>query len=73
MRIRKGDTVYVRSGQYKGKTGRVLHVALKKQRILVEGIKMKKRHKKPTQKKSNGKTHGNTSMTRQWQKAKASA
>ena len=54
MRIRKGDTVYVRSGQYKGKTGRVLHVDLKKQRILVEGINMKKRHQKPSQKNQKG-------------------
>ncbi len=54
MRIRKGDTVYVRSGQYKGKTGRVLHVNMAKQRILVEGINMKKRHQKPTQKSPKG-------------------
>ncbi|UCE25043.1 MAG: 50S ribosomal protein L24, partial [Candidatus Zixiibacteriota bacterium] len=47
-------TVYVRSGQYKGKTGRVLHVNLDKQLALVEGINMKKRHQKPTQKSPKG-------------------
>ena len=54
MRIRKGDTVYVRSGSDRGKTGRVLHVDTKKKQILVEGVNMKKRHQKPTQKNPKG-------------------
>ena len=54
MRIKKGDTVYVRSGASRGKTGRVLNVDVKKQMILVEGINMKKRHQRPTQKQPKG-------------------
>ena len=38
MRIKKGDTVYVRTGQDKGKTGRVLWVDTAKNRMLVEGV-----------------------------------
>ena len=54
MRIKKGDTVFVRSGQSRGKTGRVLHVNLKKNTVLVEGVNMKKRHQRPTQKSPKG-------------------
>ncbi len=54
MRIKKGDTVYVRSGSDRGKTGRVLFVDNKKSSILVEGVNMKKKHQKPTQKSPKG-------------------
>ncbi|MFH1687867.1 MAG: 50S ribosomal protein L24 [bacterium] len=54
MRIKKGDTVYVRCGSDRGKTGRVLHVNTKKNQILVEGVNMKQRHQKPTQKSPKG-------------------
>ena len=39
LHIKKGDTVYVNSGEDKGKTGRVLKVLVKEGRALVEGIK----------------------------------
>jgi len=54
MRIRKGDTVYIRKGQYRGKTGKVLHFNPQKQVVLVEGINMKKRHQRPTQSNPKG-------------------
>ena len=54
MRIKKGDTVYVRTGEYKGKTGRVLHVDPDKGVVLVEGINRRKRHQRPTQKNPKG-------------------
>ena len=54
MLIRKGDTVYIRTGQYKGKTGRVLHVDMKHQKILVEGVNNKKKHQRPSQKNPKG-------------------
>ena len=38
--IKKGDTVYVNSGEDKGKTGRVLKVLVKEGRAIVEGINM---------------------------------
>lgn len=54
MRIKKSDTVYVLVGQYKGKTGKVLHIDAKKNRAVVEGINMRKRHQRPTQKSPKG-------------------
>jgi large subunit ribosomal protein L24 len=47
IKLKKGDTVIVRSGKYKGKTGKVqaLHPALNK--VTVEGINVVKRHTKP--------------------------
>ena len=38
LHIKKGDTVYVNSGEDKGKTGRVLKVLVDKNRAIVEGI-----------------------------------
>jgi len=54
MQIKKGDTVYIRSGQYRGKTGKVLFVNTQKRRVVIEGINMKKRHQRPTQKNPKG-------------------
>lgn len=54
MRIKKGDTVYIRTGKNAGKTGKVLHVNTVKETILVEGINMQKRHQKPSQKNPQG-------------------
>lgn len=54
MNIRKNDTVYVRTGQDKGKTGRVLFVDREKGRIIVEGVNVRKRHQRPTQKNPKG-------------------
>lgn len=44
LRIRKGDRVTVLAGKDKGKSGRVLHVFPKKNRALIEGINMVKKH-----------------------------
>ena len=52
--IKKGDTVYVRTGSYRGQTGRVLKVDRKKKMILVEGINQRKKHQRPTQKQPKG-------------------
>ena len=46
IKIRKGDTVKVIAGRDKGKTGRVLEVVSEKERVLVEGVMMMKRHPK---------------------------
>ncbi len=54
MNIKKGDTVYIRSGQSKGKTGRVLFVNTKNDTLVVEGINMRKKHQRPTQKSPKG-------------------
>ncbi len=44
MHIRKGDTVVVITGKYKGQRGRVLRVLPKQERLVVEGVNMMKRH-----------------------------
>lgn len=54
MRIKKNDTVYVLTGTDRGKTGRVLHVNSKKGTAVVEGIRMHKRHQRPTQRSPKG-------------------
>ena len=48
LHIKKGDTVYVNSGEDKGKTGRVLKVLVKKNRAIVEGINMVSKSTKPS-------------------------
>ena len=52
MKIRKNDNVMVIAGNDKGKTGKVLKVFPKSFRVIVEGINIRKRHTKPSQKKS---------------------
>jgi len=47
MKIKKGDTVLVISGKYRGKTGKVLKVFPKERKILVEGVNIVKKHQKP--------------------------
>jgi len=44
MNIKKGDNVIIRVGKDKGKKGKVLAVFSKENRVLVEGLNMKKRH-----------------------------
>lgn len=53
-RIKKDDMVMVRSGKYKGKTGKVLKVYPKTNKVTVEGINIVKRHVKPTQAQPQG-------------------
>jgi len=47
MKIRTDDEVVVISGKDKGKTGRVLRVDRKADRVFVEGLNMIKRHQRP--------------------------
>ncbi|MCK4325341.1 50S ribosomal protein L24 [bacterium] len=46
MNVRKGDMVQAVTGRDKGKTGKVLRVFPKKERVIVEGINFVKRHTK---------------------------
>jgi len=50
--IKKNDIVYIRKGKDQGKNGRVLIVIPDKQRIVVEGIQMIKRHTRPNPQKN---------------------
>jgi large subunit ribosomal protein L24 len=54
MRIKTGDVVMVRSGKYKGKTGKVLSVLPKENKVRVEGVNIVTRHRKPTQAQPQG-------------------
>jgi|SRR3954449_748409 large subunit ribosomal protein L24 len=47
LKIRRDDTVEIISGKDKGKTGKVLRVEPKKNRVFVEGLNVHKRHIKP--------------------------
>ncbi|MDP8244059.1 MAG: 50S ribosomal protein L24 [Candidatus Hinthialibacter antarcticus] len=47
IRIKKGETVEVISGDDKGKSGKVLQVDKSKNRLYVQGINLRKKHKKP--------------------------
>lgn len=48
-KIKKGDSVVVLSGKDKGKTGDVTQVMPKENKVLVSGVNMMTRHRKPTQ------------------------
>ncbi|HMU42704.1 MAG TPA: 50S ribosomal protein L24 [Ignavibacteriaceae bacterium] len=54
MRIRKNDNVMVISGNDRGKSGKVLKVFPKENRVIIEGINLRKRHTKPNQKSPQG-------------------
>jgi large subunit ribosomal protein L24 len=54
LHVKKGDTVYVNTGEDRGKTGRVLKVLVSKQRAVVEGINMVSKSTKPNAKNPQG-------------------
>jgi large subunit ribosomal protein L24 len=54
IHIKKGDTVFVNTGESKGQKGRVLEVNRDKNRAIVEGINMISKHTKPNAKSPNG-------------------
>ena len=47
VHIKKDDTVYILSGKDKGKKGKVLQVIPDKSMVLVEGVNMRTKHRKP--------------------------
>ncbi|MFV8829670.1 50S ribosomal protein L24 [Alkalihalobacterium sp. APHAB7] len=54
MHVKKGDTVKVISGKDKGKQGVILEAFPKKDRVLVEGVNIVKKHAKPSQDNPQG-------------------
>ena len=52
MSIRKNDQVIVRAGKDRGKKGRVLSVVPEKNRVVVEGVNLIKRHTRPNPQKN---------------------
>ena len=57
FKIRKGDTVIVRSGRDQGKKGEVLSVMKDKAKVCVKGVNVVKRHVKPTPSDAGGIVH----------------
>lgn len=54
MHVKKGDKVKVISGKDRGKEGTILEVFPKKDRVVVEGINIVKKHAKPSQENPQG-------------------
>ncbi|WP_163971955.1 50S ribosomal protein L24 [Oceanobacillus halotolerans] len=54
MHVKKGDKVKVITGKDRGKEGTILEAYPKKERVLVEGINMIKKHAKPSQDNPQG-------------------
>ena len=54
MRIRKGDNVIVISGKDKGISGKVLHAYPSTKTLIVEGVNIKQRHRRPTKSGQHG-------------------
>ena len=54
MKIQKGDTIKVMTGADKGKEGRVIKIYPNADKILVEGIKIVKKHVRPNQENPQG-------------------
>ncbi len=54
LNIKKGDTVFVITGEYKGQKGRVLEISREKNKAIIEGINMISKHTKPNSKHPQG-------------------
>lgn len=54
IRLKKGDTVVVTVGKYKGKTGKIVTTHPKDNKVTVEGINVVKRNIKPTEARPQG-------------------
>jgi large subunit ribosomal protein L24 len=54
LHVKKGDEVVVIAGAEKGKRGKIINVAPGKQRVLVEGVRMIKRHMRKSQEHPQG-------------------
>lgn len=54
IRLKKGDTVVVRSGKYKGKTGKIVATHPRENKVTVENINIVKKHVKPNRQYPQG-------------------
>lgn len=54
MKLKKGDTVIVRNGKFKGQTGKIVQVHPKDNKVTIEGINIVKRHVKPNRTNPQG-------------------
>ncbi len=54
IRLKKGDTVMVRLGKYKGQTGKIVATHRRENKVTVEGINIVKKHVKPNRANPQG-------------------
>ena len=54
VHVKKGDRVYVLTGEERGKSGKILRVMPKKNRVIIDGINMMKKHTRPTPTNTQG-------------------
>jgi len=54
LHVKSGDTVQVIAGNSKGKTGKIVEVLVKKNRVIVEGVNIIKKHIKPSAQNPQG-------------------
>lgn len=54
FKIKKGDTVIMRRGKDRGKSGKVLHVNMGENRVSVEGVNVVKKHVRPKRQGEKG-------------------
>ena len=54
IRLKKGDHVMIRSGKYKGHSGKVLQLHTTLNKVTVEGVNVVKKHQKPTKANPQG-------------------
>jgi len=52
--VRRGDTVQVISGNHKGATGKILEIKPAKSQVVIEGVRMIKKHQRKSQQHPNG-------------------
>ena len=55
LHVRKGDNVEVISGNFKGSSGKILEVLPRKERVLIEGVRLIKKHMRKSQDNPQGK------------------
>lgn len=54
LHVRKGDRVKVIAGNYKGATGQILRAIPARGKVVVDGVNMRKRHQRPSQRNPEG-------------------
>ena len=52
--VKRGDTVQVISGNHRGSSGRILKVLPDKAQVIIEGVRLIKKHQRKTQDNPNG-------------------
>lgn len=52
--VKRGDTVEVISGNHRGSSGKILQVIPGKAQVIIEGVRMIKKHQRKTQEQPNG-------------------